>query len=119
MLHLPPSQDAIAVRGHGGCRTLFLHAGLRASHARAHGTVGALNAEVRRQIVAGEREGLLDSHDGPLWFRGYARPTYLEGGGEPAAALDDASLARLEVKKKPLTPHLIPRCIASCFPDET
>ena len=67
------AQDGFAVRGHGGCRTLFMHAGLRANTARQYGSLDALNAALREQLIENRGE-LLDVHNGPLWFRGYARP---------------------------------------------
>jgi len=63
------------VRGSGECRSLFLHAGLRLSVIRHFASLERLNSELRAQILAGERFAeLLDPHDGPLWWRGFARP---------------------------------------------
>jgi hypothetical protein len=73
------SQDGFAVRGEGACRTLFMHAGLRLRHAQKYGSVAELNLELRRQLTEGTGE-LLDPREGPLWFRGYARPGADEEG---------------------------------------
>ncbi|KAL1510449.1 hypothetical protein AB1Y20_006756 [Prymnesium parvum] len=67
------AQDAFAVRGHGSCRTLFNHGGLRARLAAKFGSVGALNHALQTQLTQMNGE-LLDARDGPLWFRGYAIP---------------------------------------------
>ncbi len=69
------NHPAVAVRGEGACRTLFVHAGVRASTARKYGSVDALNKAVREQLLAGDDTELLDAQHGPLWFRGYARST--------------------------------------------
>ena len=62
-----------AVRGEGACRTLFLHAGCRYSTGAQFGTVHALNDALHKQVS--DNDGaLLDPRDGPLWWRGYARP---------------------------------------------
>ena len=45
------SQDGFAVRGEAGCRTLFMHAGLRAALAARYGSIDALNAALRSQLV--------------------------------------------------------------------
>tara|TARA_B110001452_G_scaffold47257_1_gene36132 strand:+ start:177 stop:1322 length:1146 start_codon:yes stop_codon:yes gene_type:complete len=75
--------DGLAIRGEGACRSLFLHAGLRSHHAVQFGSVDAINLELRRQIESGKGE-LLDSQNGPLWFRGYARP----GASEERACIE-------------------------------
>ena len=41
--------DILAVRGHGGCRTLFNHAGLRSGLAESYGSVEKLNRALHRQ----------------------------------------------------------------------
>lgn len=69
------NHPAAAVRGEGACRTLFVHAGVRASTARKYGSVDALNKAAREQLLAGDDTELLDAQHGPLWFRGYARST--------------------------------------------
>lgn len=72
--HRIAGQPGVAVRGHGACRTLFLHAGLRLTTGAAHGhNLSALNAELTSQVRANSG-ALLDARTGPLWFRGYARP---------------------------------------------
>ena len=82
--------DALAVRGRGACRTLFLHAGLRLAAAKAYGGVAELNEAVRSQILhnRGER---LDARVGPLWWRGYARPSYYPGAGGVGLAAAEAA----------------------------
>jgi len=67
------AQPGVAVRGEGACRTLFLHAGLRLSTATSYHSLEALNEELTRQASANDGD-LLDAHNGPLWWRGYARP---------------------------------------------
>ena len=85
------AHDALAVRGEGACRTLFLHAGLRASTATQYeGSVERINLAIREQIERGAGE-LLDPQHGPLWFRGYARPRL---GEEAACAELSINLAR-------------------------
>ena len=55
------AHDALAVRGEGACRTLFLHAGLRARTATQYdGSVEAINLAIREQIESGAGE-LLDA----------------------------------------------------------
>jgi len=66
-------QPAVVVRGEGECRTMFVHAGVRFRDAEKYKTVEALNRALREQILQGSGE-LLDSREGPLWWRGYARP---------------------------------------------
>ena len=69
------SQSGAAIRGSGACRTLFVHAGLRARDALSYGSVGALNEALYAQLREGPGDDrLLDATEGPLWFRGYARP---------------------------------------------
>ena len=54
------AHDALAVRGEGACRTLFLHAGLRQrTAAQYEGSVGRINLAIRSQIESGAGE-LLD-----------------------------------------------------------
>lgn len=67
------SQDGFAIRGSAGCRTMFVHAGLRASLAQQYMSLEALNTALRAQLVQ-NRGDLLDPYEGPLWYRGYARP---------------------------------------------
>jgi hypothetical protein len=83
-----------AVRGSGACRTLFLHAGLRHGTAAAHGSLDQLNAQLRAQVQTGAGP-LLDAQDGPLWFRGYARPHASGLSDEQACAEADAALRKL------------------------
>lgn len=45
------SQDAFAIRGEGGCRTLFIHGGLRSSLAAQYGSIDMLNLELRAQLL--------------------------------------------------------------------
>ena len=78
---------ALAVRGQGGCRSLFVHAGLRLEQAQQHGSVHALDRAVRAQIAEGGGQ-LLDARNGPLWFRGYARQGRM---GEAAACAELAA----------------------------
>ena len=53
------AQDALAVRGEGACRTLFLHAGLRASTATQYeGSLESINLAIREQIERGAGEML-------------------------------------------------------------
>ena len=55
------AHDALAVRGEGACRTLFLHAGLRSSTAAQYdGSVERINLAIRDQIESGAGE-LLDA----------------------------------------------------------
>ena len=82
--------DALAVRGRGACRTLFLHAGLRLAAAKAYGGVAELNEAVRSQILHNRGE-LLDARVGPLWWRGYARPSYYPGAGGVGLAAAEAA----------------------------
>ena len=68
LAHFP----AVAVRGQGACRTLFVHAGVRETTARNYGSIEAINEALREQVQQGTGD-LLDPLYGPLWFRGYAR----------------------------------------------
>lgn len=74
--HIVATHDGAAVRGSGECRSLFLHAGLRLSVIKHFASsLERLNSELRAQVRAGERSAaLLDPHEGPLWWRGFARP---------------------------------------------
>ena len=72
--HKLSAQPGVAVRGAGACRTLFLHAGLRLDIGQHYGSVENLNAALTSQVRSEARGDLLDSHYGPLWWRGYARP---------------------------------------------
>ena len=82
-----------AVRGGGPCRTLFLHAGLRLRVGQeTGGTVDALNEALRHQVEQ-NHGALLDARQGPLWFRGYARPAHAGLTEDEACAELRASLA--------------------------
>jgi hypothetical protein len=69
---------AAAVAGRGACRSLFVHAGLRADFLgegeEEEDPVGALNARLRAALLAtagGSRDELLGG-GGPLWTRDFA-----------------------------------------------
>lgn len=66
------AHDGATTRGSAGCRTLFMHAGLRAKMAQKYGSLETLNAALRVQLLRNRGE-LLDVTEGPLWYRGYAR----------------------------------------------
>ena len=89
------AQPAVAVRGQGACRTLFLHAGLRPSIAAQYETPAALNDAMRSQLASAQLSsgGLLDAHQGPLWWRGHARP-FAAGLSEEAACDEVREAAR-------------------------
>lgn len=72
---LVAQHKGVAVRGGGACRTLFLHAGLRLGLGSKYGSIEAINTALHDQVTT-NRGPLLDAHDGPLWWRGYARPAY-------------------------------------------
>lgn len=111
------TQDAVAVRGGGPCRTLFVHAGVRAATASKYGNVDRLNEGVRAQLAAGGYDAeLLDPTVGPLWWRGYARPATASMSDEQACdelsiALStlDASAARMAVGHN-IVPWISTRC---------
>ena len=105
-----------AVRGTGACRTLFLHAGLRLSVGHtAGGSVDALNAQLRQQVEQ-NRGTLLDAHQGPLWFRGYARPAHAGLSEDDACSELRASIASFGEGAKRMTvghnivPFIATRC---------
>lgn len=87
-------QPGVAVRGEGACRTLFLHAGLRLAVGAKYGSLEAINHALREQVTANSG-GLLDSRQGPLWFRGYARPHAAGLSEEEACAEVRATVASL------------------------
>jgi hypothetical protein len=86
------THPGLAVRGGGPCRTLFLHAGLRLSLGSKYGSIEGLNAALHAQVTS-NRGPLLDAHEGPLWFRGYARPAYLGLSDDETCAELRATLA--------------------------
>jgi hypothetical protein len=91
------TQDAVAIRGGGPCRTLFVHAGVRAETASKYGSVERLNEGVRAQLAAGGYDSdLLDPTVGPLWWRGYARPAAASMTDEQACEELSAALSTLD-----------------------
>jgi len=112
-------QPVATVAGAGGCRTLFIHAGLHPRHLRPK--AGAswpeqqrdLNARVAAQLQrAREGGGDLLGGEGPLWYRGYAE--YAEGSvcAQLRTVLDAAGAWRMVVGHT-ITPdhkHVNVRC---------
>lgn len=111
------TQDTVVVRGSGACRTIFVHAGVRSSTAQKYGSLDRLNEGVRAQLATGGADAeLLDPRDGPLWWRGYARPAASalseeEACAELALAIStlDSSALRMAVGHN-IVPWVSTRC---------
>jgi hypothetical protein len=105
----------VAVRGEGACRTLFLHAGLRLAVGATYGSVDELNRALRQQVER-NRGGLLDAREGPLWWRGYARPKLAGLSEDEACAEARAAIASFGEGAKRMTvghnivPFVATRC---------
>mmetsp|Transcript_27338 Transcript_27338/g.55037 ORF Transcript_27338/g.55037 Transcript_27338/m.55037 type:complete len:404 (-) Transcript_27338:166-1377(-) len=113
-------QPGAAIRGEGACRTLFLHAGLRLDVAKHHGSsLTALNVALRAQLATSRdtRDGeLLDPREGPLWWRGFARPHYVGMSEEDACTEVRATLDALADGAQRMTVghNIVPFVSARC-----
>lgn len=109
--------DAMAVRGEHGCRTLFLHAGLRLSDADQYGSIDKLNTAIREQVLVNHGP-LLDPRNGPLWFRGYARPRSARLSDETSCSELDATLSALypagDVRRMAAGHNIVPWITTRC-----
>ena len=105
----------LAVRGGGACRTLFLHAGLRLSIGAKYGSVAGVNAALQEQVKA-NKGPLLDAHEGPLWWRGYARPEYARLTEEEACAEVRATVASVGegAKRMAVGHNIVPFVATRC-----
>ena len=110
------AQSGVAVRGHGACRTLFLHAGLRLNFVTQYEhSIDALNAALTAQVRANSGP-LLDSRTGPLWWRGYARPHAAGLSDDEACAEARAAVASLGegAKRMAVGHNIVPFVATRC-----
>ena len=87
------------IRGHNAIikinDTLFLHAGLKATHAAT--PRGKLNAAVREHLRKGGQAGLAADPSGPLWYRGNVYRTGEELEADIAAATKAHGVKRIVI----------------------
>jgi len=108
------AQPGVALRGHGACRTLFLHAGLRLTIGAEYAhSVEAINEALTAQVRANSGP-LLDARTGPLWFRGYARPHAAGLSEDEACAEARAAVATFGAHRMAVGHNIVPFVATRC-----
>eukprot|EP00316_Scyphosphaera_apsteinii_P024620 CAMPEP_0119349566 /NCGR_PEP_ID=MMETSP1333-20130426/109616_1 /TAXON_ID=418940 /ORGANISM="Scyphosphaera apsteinii, Strain RCC1455" /LENGTH=331 /DNA_ID=CAMNT_0007362167 /DNA_START=70 /DNA_END=1062 /DNA_ORIENTATION=+ len=107
------AQEGVAIRGVGACRTLFVHAGVRLHLAQQYGSVEEFNKALKEQITS-KGGDLLDSHQGPLWWRGYARPHSAQMTEAQACAEVEETLTQLGGFRMAVGHNIVPWVSTRC-----